>query len=248
MVVPKLSAHRGGPEGQLPPNSLEAIKATLDIGVDLIEFDVRVTRDGKFISYHNDSIVIGGEKKLIQDITEADALEHASDAFRLQEALELLKGRVMGHVDLKDTRLEVEVADLCESVLGPDGFILTTLEDVSVRRLREAKQHLPVALSLGRDVDGLPKLEALQIRLSELFPRRRVKSCKPTMLAVNYKLARAGVLRWAMKHQLDVLVWTINEAEMIRRVGRDQRYWAFTTDFPRLALQLRDAAGTADVW
>lgn len=239
MSIPKLSAHRGGPEDRFEPNSLDAIKNSLDLGVDLIEFDVRATKDGKFITYHDDSIVVDGVPRLIEDITEADALANAKDAVRVLDVLALIKGRAMGHVDLKDTRLELEIADLCEAALGRDGFILTTLEDISVKRLRDARPNLRVGLSLGRDTEGMSKRATVRIRLSELFPGRRVRACRANMLAVNHKLAKLGVLRWAIAHKLDVLVWTINDRAMIESVIKDERYWAFTTDYPRIAVELR---------
>lgn len=243
MSNPRLSAHRGGPDGRFAPNSLDAIEASLDLGVDLVEFDVRITSDGKFVTCHDDSIVIDGKRRLIQDLTESYILSNTRDAVRVPEILETIKGRAMGHVDLKDTWLEVEVADLCESVLGRDGFILTTLEDVSVLRIRDARPHLAVALSLGRNTDGLGMRKQLGIRLSEIFPARRVKACRPTMLAVRYTLARLGVLRWATRHRMNVLAWTVNEPRQIARIVHDRRYWAFATDYPALALKLRADGG-----
>ncbi len=110
-----LSAHRGGPEGEFEPNTLATIDAACALGVDLVEFDVRVNAAGEFVLGHD-----------------------APSAVALGSVLETIAGRAMAHVDLKDARGEVEIADLCAEILGPDGFILTTRVDASVARLRAA--------------------------------------------------------------------------------------------------------------
>ena len=242
---PLLSAHRGGPEGTYPPNSLAAIRAVLDEAgaeVDLVEFDVRVTADGGFVMYHDDSVVIDRRRVRIEELSIDQVLACAPDAARLADVLALLRGRAAAHVDLKDARGEVEIADLCESVLGPGGFVITTLEDESVRRIRAARPHLQVGLSLGRGLRGLGPIAIIRLRWSEWRPARRVRACDPTLLAINYTIARAGALRWANRHGLPVLAWTINDPRLLARIATDRRIWAFTTDYPRKAIALRRRA------
>ena len=206
----------------------------------MIEFDVRTTSDGKFITHHAAHVSHeAGEPRQITQLTEAEVFAAAPDAASLSDVLALIKGKALGHVDLKDTCLEVEIADVCERALGPDGFVLTTLEDISVRRLRRGRPHLRVALSLGRSAAGLGRLETVRLRLSEIFPQRRIRRCDPNMLALNHKIARLGVLALARRRGLPILLWTINDPAMIASVSVDHRYWGFTTDFPRLAIRLR---------
>lgn len=217
---PLISAHRGGPEGIHCPNSLEAIHAAVQLGVDLVEFDVRRAPDGSFVIVH-DALPGRGERPA-----------------SLRAALEVIQGsRTIAHVDLKETGDELAIAQLCERYLDTDGFFLTTTEDESVRVLRTTMPHLSVALSLGK----VPPVRAV---LAELFPGGRIARCSPTMLAVNHRLARAGLLRWAHERRLRVLAWTVNTPRLIQWANEEPRLWAFTTDRPRYALALR-AAKTA---
>jgi glycerophosphoryl diester phosphodiesterase len=235
---PLVSAHRGGPEGSNAPNSLDAFRNATSLGVDLVEFDVRVTADDRFVTWHDHAVWVDGELVPIEDLTFAELRLHAPDAVDVKDVLHLLRGRARAHVDVKDARLEVELADLCEHVLGADGFVLTTLVDESVRRVRQARPHLHVALSLGRGTHGLPWWRIVSIIHGDLRPGRRIKRCDPTALAMNYRISRAGTLRWAHRRQLPVLVFTINRPRLMRKVAADRRYWAFTTDNPRLALEV----------
>lgn len=200
----KLSAHRGGPEGELTPNALDTIAAAAALGVDLIEFDVRVGPAGEFLIGHD-----------------------APSTLTLRSVLEVIAGRARAHVDLKDAVSEVEIADLCTEVLGPDGFIVTTGFDASVRRLRTARPDVMVGLSLHR--------------WSELYPWRRLRRCGANLVAVHYRLARLGVAAGAQRRGLPLLVWTLNSPALIRRAQADGRVWAYTTDYPRLAQRLAAA-------
>jgi glycerophosphoryl diester phosphodiesterase len=225
-VRPRLCAHRGGPEGRFAPDSLPAIRAAAELGVDLIEFDVRVSVDGRF--------VVGHDRAVRTD----------PNAVTLSDVLHAIKGRAVGHVDLKDAGREIEIADVCAEIVGADGFLITSAEDASVRRLRLARPHLRVGLSLGRHALGIAGLQVPLPVPSELLPWRRLRRCDANLVAVHYQLARAGVLAGSYRRGLPVLVWTLNTPGQIRRAQRDERVWAYTTDYPRLAQRLAGESGT----
>lgn len=234
-----LSAHRCGPEGRFAPNSLQAAEAARTEGIDMIEFDVRVTADSQFVVLHDARVTLHGHTVPVAQLPASKVLEYAPNACLLQDMLHMVKGYAAAHVDLKDTAMEVEIADLCESILGADGFILTTWEDESVAKLRRERPHLQVALSLGRDTRGMAPWKALRIHLSEIFPGRRIQACRPTMLAINYRLTEYGVLDRAARYDLPVLLWTINSQQHLAKILQDGRIWALTTNYPRRALELK---------
>lgn len=231
-----LSAHKGGPEDCYIPNSLQAATAIRDSGVDLIEFDVRVTKDDEFVTLHDEAILVSDVLTPIEQLTIAGVLQNAEGACKLEDMLNAVKDHAIAHVDIKDTRMEIEIVDLCESILGKHGYIITTLEDESVLKIREARPDVQVALSLGRDVSQMNIFKAIQVRVNEIFPAKRVAHCRPTMLALSYKVARLGALNWAWKQQLPVLLWTMNSPELIEKAWQNPRIWAFTTNYPREAL------------
>ena len=236
MVRTLLSAHQTGFESGFAPNSLQSVLAVRDDGVDMIEFDVRVTRDNKFVTLHDAELKIDGRSVAVESLDSTEVLHNAPTACLLRDMLLAIKDHAIAHVDIKDTRMELEIVDLCEDILGPHNYIITTLEDGSVAKIRDARPNTYVALSLGRDVRGLGPLKAIKIRLSEIFPARRVARCRPTMLAMNYHLAKYGTLRWAKRRKLPVLLWTINSPKLMHKVWANPYVWAFTTNYPRQAL------------
>ncbi len=66
-------AHRGAHRG-IPENSLPAYRHAIELGVDFVEVDIRLTKDGVPISMHNDSIdaYVEGVKGHVADFTLAE--------------------------------------------------------------------------------------------------------------------------------------------------------------------------------
>ena len=53
--LPKLQSHRGYCEDGLPENTLLSIQKAIEIGYEMVEFDVRLTAEGVVILFHDDS-------------------------------------------------------------------------------------------------------------------------------------------------------------------------------------------------
>jgi glycerophosphoryl diester phosphodiesterase len=49
---PQISAHRGGP-AQLPENTLPAFQAAIELGYDILEFDMNLTADDQVVLHHD---------------------------------------------------------------------------------------------------------------------------------------------------------------------------------------------------
>lgn len=66
----KIIGHRGA-AGIALENTIESIKAAVSVGVDAIEFDIRLTADGTFVLMHDDTMErVSNHKHAIQDIDE----------------------------------------------------------------------------------------------------------------------------------------------------------------------------------
>ncbi|MGA9344893.1 MAG: glycerophosphodiester phosphodiesterase family protein [Nocardioidaceae bacterium] len=228
----------------------------LTLGADFVEFDVRRTADGVFVVRHDREIVVGGEQRRIDTVTLDELHADGQDVLTYTDALAALRGRASAHIDLKlsapartydgpdEQTWEVQATALAVAALGAEHIVVTTGKDRAVAALvrwsATACPQLLVGLSLGGSRSGWSLRRQVAGRWSELFPARRVAATGANVLAANRWLARFGVARWAHRHELRLLVWTVDDKRGLRRWLRDPRCWLVTTNNVRAAVRLRD--------
>jgi glycerophosphoryl diester phosphodiesterase len=232
-----ISAHRGGGEGA-PAGTSEAYRAAPATGAEYAEFDIRRTADMQLVAYHD---AAAGSGQALADISYARLCELAGQAVPLvADVMRLIAGKAIGHLDLKETGGEDVIIELALEILGPGNFVATTLEDASVAAIKGRFPGVPVALSLGRDLTGMPWPRRLAARRRELFPLGRIRACGADWAAMHHRLARAGVLRRCHRAGISTMVWTVNGDKAITRWLADPRVDVVVTDRPRHAAALRE--------
>ncbi|MFE9675046.1 glycerophosphodiester phosphodiesterase family protein [Streptomyces sp. NPDC006259] len=237
MTRPAVSAHRGGSEHRTAA-TLAAYEDALSSGAEYAEFDIRRTADGVLVVHHDPRA--GSDGPPLSRITYAELCARTGAAVPLvEEVMALVAGRLIGHLDLKETGHEREVIDLAVAVLGRDGFVATTLEDRSVAAVTRDFPGVRTALSLGRDRREVAMGRLAATRAGELFPARRLRACGAHGVAVHRRLARATVLRGAARRGLFTLVWTVNDDPGLRTFLADPRVDVLVTDRPWHAVRLR---------
>lgn len=237
------SAHEMGPGAA----GYEAFRQTLDTGAEYAEMDIRKTRDNVLIAYHN--AWLPPSRALISGLSYDEVCARLGGTVpKVAEVMSMLAGKFTGHLDLKETGYEAEVVELALATFGPGNFVVTTLVDESVRRVKEAFPDVTAALSLGRDLAGVPRSQWPAVRGGELFPLRRIRACGADWVAVQHQLARLGVLRACQQHGIGTMVWTVDADPLIDRFLRDPRVGVLITNRPAHAVRRRialEAAGAA---
>lgn len=120
------------------------------------------------------------------------------------------------------------------------------LEDESVKAVKARFPGVTAALSLGRDMKGKPRPQWIATRRSELFPVPRLRACHADWVAVNRRLAgvagRFGLLSQCHRAGIEVMVWTVDEDEEMRRWLADERVAVLITNRRAVAVALRASA------
>jgi glycerophosphoryl diester phosphodiesterase len=234
--VVAISAHKGGSEnGQ--SGTLEAYAHAADTGAEYVEFDIRPTGDGELVVFH-DSHTRQGDALTATSYTRICELA-GFEVPRVADVMRLIAGKAIGHLDLKTIGGEEKVVEMALDILGPGNFVVTSLEDESVAAIKARFPEVPAALSLGRNLTTVPRWKWAQIRLSELFPMRRIRACSADWAAVNRQLAAAGVLAQCHRNAITAMIWTVNEDKEIMRWLTDSRVTVLITDRPAHAVALR---------
>ena len=233
---PLICAHRGhcGLKGL---STSERYKQAIELGVDFIEFDVRRTGDGEYVVYHEPQTPSGRPLNQISRIE--FSMELGRRALGLDELLEIAKGRVRLHVDLKEIGYEAAIVRLVQANFDETQFVITSLEDVSIQTIKEAFPAVCAGLSLGRDMTRASSLQRLRVRISELFPDRRLKACRADFVAVHKRLATLRVLDYCASKKMLAWVWTLEDEHEIASFWHDPRVAVVITDRPDLALKRR---------
>jgi glycerophosphoryl diester phosphodiesterase len=230
-----VSAHKGGSE-DAPPATWEAYETAVTTGAEYVEFDIRRTRDGDLVVFHDPEV--GGRP--VAGLTYEELCAGTGQRVPLvPEVMKLIAGRATGHLDLKETGGEDEVIKMALDLLGPGNFVATTVVDSSVVRIKKNFPEVTTALSLGRDLREVSRMMRLPARARELYPLGRMRACGADWLAVHRRLARANVLRLCGRFGIPAMVWTVNGEPQMRRFLADPRVTVLITDRPRHALSLR---------
>ncbi|XOV70944.1 MAG: glycerophosphodiester phosphodiesterase [Verrucomicrobiota bacterium] len=108
-------AHRGGALLGPPENTLPAIEKAIEIGADLIEIDIRQTRDGHLVLMHDETVqrTTNGSGR-VADLTLEQILvleiKHDGKGIvrvpTLRDALQTMKGRIDPDLDYKEGDIE----------------------------------------------------------------------------------------------------------------------------------------------
>jgi glycerophosphoryl diester phosphodiesterase len=146
-----VSAHRGGTE-HATAATYEAYSDALASGAEYAEFDIRKTGDDVLVVYHDARVSHAGP--FVASLRYAELCDRLGYLVpRVQDVMEMIAGKMAGHLDLKEIGYEDDVIRLATGILGRENFVATTLEDVSVAAI---KRSFPAARTAGRGVPRSP--------------------------------------------------------------------------------------------
>jgi glycerophosphoryl diester phosphodiesterase len=227
-------AHRGA-SAFARENTIESFQKAIELGADMIEFDVRRTKDHVLIAHHDAFM----EGKSVRDLVYKEMFKMARDQgfslAALEEVLQCTRGKIKLDIELKEEGYEKEVVDLLSRYFQKDQFVVTSFHDSCIKRVKENDPEIKAGLILGIWKPG----NLIFTRLSEFFPIRRCKKARADMLVPNWELLKFGFLERVKRKNIPVFVWTVNDEEMIRRLVQDERVAGLITDRPDLAISLR---------
>lgn len=199
-------AHRGASR-YFPENTIEAFEKAIEMGADMIEFDVRKTKDGRLIIYHDEDF---GNIK-IRELDYEYLLKEKPEIPLLEDALEKLRGRIPIDIEIKENGYENEVINLVLRYFKVGEFIVTSFHDDSIRIIKDLHPEIRVGLLLGRSKPN----NVIATRISELFPMRRMLKAKADFLVPSWKLLKFGFLQRANKNRIPLFVWGIKDKKAI---------------------------------
>lgn len=144
-MTPKIIAHRGA-SAYAPENTLAAFQLALELGVEGIELDVMLSKDGKLVVIHDDTVdrTTDGTGR-VKDLTleELQSLNAGGQEKipSLDEVFNLVGGKFLINVELKNysslfDNLPAEVAKLVEARGLQDSVLISSFNPINLPRFR----------------------------------------------------------------------------------------------------------------
>jgi glycerophosphoryl diester phosphodiesterase len=203
--------HRGA-SALAPENTLEALELAVELGCDMLEFDVLARRDG--------TLVLAHERRLITP--------HVPT---LDEALAFCAERLPNvglQVDLKRRGGEAAVVDALRRHGVLERAWVSGFDALSLRRVAALEPQLPRSYTLPRDRFGGAQRGLLPRRLPRLLTH-----ADATAATLHHSLASPAAI--ARAHELDaaVYVWTVDDVALAERLVRAGADGIITND-PRI--------------
>ena len=212
--------HRGAPT-LAPENTLASFARALEIGVDYVELDVHLSRDGALVVIHDhtlerttDGAGPVGERSL-EEIQRLEAGAWFDPSFAgervptLDQVLELVAGRCDVAVEIKNgpifyPGIEEAVLRTLERRRALGRSIVISFDHPSVLRFKElAPQSRTGVLFVGRPADP-----------AQLAKEARAEALMPLWTDVTPELISS-----AHRAGLGVIPWTVDDPEAMRRVA-----------------------------
>ena len=202
-----VTAHRGDSKNA-PENTLAAFDLAIENGADVVELDVRETKDGEIIVIHDKNLIrTTGVNANVEDLTFEEIRQiPASTKFKdtfpdekiptLREAIELVKGRADLNIELKpdpaNKRLEEGVVELIEEYDLYDSCVVTSLSYKAIKKVKLLDKRIKTVY-----VMSVAGGNYYDLKYADAY-------------SINYRFIDNMIVNNIHKRGKEIYVWTVN--------------------------------------
>jgi glycerophosphoryl diester phosphodiesterase len=215
-------AHRGA-SAYARGNTIASYLKAIDMGADMIEFDVRKTADDVLIAYHDECIGNGPIGRLTFNEIGKAARIMGFKIPVLEEILKLACGQIGLDIELKESGYEEEVIGLAGRYLTEEEYIITSSHEASLRNVKMVNPKVLAGLILSGDNDS----DARMIPEADI------------LIPNSGLLSKKTFLEKAQKENKPFIAWTLNDEEEIRTFLQKDEIKGIITDKPDVAVLIR---------
>lgn len=221
--LPKIVAHRGG-ASLAEENSIKAIENAIQLGVDIIEIDIRITKDGQLVLMHDKSInrTTNGKgyvKKMTLAEIKKQQLKNGDPIPTLEEVLNLVSSH--------NIKLLIEV----KTGKNYDELLESLVNMINIKKMEEQVQIFSFNKSFCEDLKGRFPEFTVGVFVVGPFNFRDL----PTVDAIGAEYHSLLVFKkWHEKLKTrynSVYAWNVNSRKSMQRLT-DNGIDAIITDDP----------------
>jgi len=199
-----IMGHRGAAALE-PENTLLSIARAIEIGVDAVEIDVRLSKDKELVVIHDSSVdrTTNGTGPVgsytLEEIKKLDAGK-GERIPTLQEAIDLIGNRVRPVIELKEEGIEKRVVELIKKNGFEDNVYVISFWHEVVKAAKEMDNRIKTGILLvGCPVDACIATRAYA-----------------NALVMKYNFVNRKFVEIAHEEGLKVFIWNIDDQHLLR--------------------------------
>ena len=207
-MSPRIISHRGKIDLSSPENDLRGIQEAINLGVGMVEFDVRETSDEVLVCHH-DAKVNGVS---VSSLTYESLRNSNENLCRLEEVLSLCKGKVGVNLEIKEEGFEAKVVDLLVASFSYENIYVTSFIPSVIRSVKCQDLRIVSGLLLG---DAMSYQVFYRI-VKEAISMEDFYYSKADFISPYYKIYEMGLMRNFQKKGIPIQLWTVNELKLLK--------------------------------
>lgn len=223
--LPLVVAHDGCEDSV--PHTLEAVLRGLAAGADIVEVDIRVTRDGVVVLRHDGSLLVDGEEVSVADIAfaELEDLQRSgrlSDrravgkVTRLEEILRAASERGAAvNLDVKEDAVVDVAAEIVRQNDMNDRVVFSGCESTRARALKSRNRDCQVMLNISQEQYRLGMADYDGFVRAVCEDAVEAGCCA---LNIYHSFCKEELVARARPRYLPVSVWTVDDVESMSRL------------------------------
>ena len=198
--------HRGSKE-ECAENTLPCLEYAIENGAEIVEFDVRQTKDGELILLHDETFerVAGLNKKpselTLKEIKETVRVFGEFEVPTLEEALKLIKNRAGIFVEIKEPKTVGKIVETVRRFGNTDLTMFISFYPEALAEVKSIDKNLFTGLIYSKPNGGI--LEAKKLKAEAVLPR--------------WPLATPKAVTFAHRLRLKVIAWVVNDEKSLNR-------------------------------
>jgi len=231
LMPPKVISHRGRTSQKNQDNTLHSVQDAINLGIDMVEVDVRRSKDLEIICYHDEHI----DGELISNLDYSEILSIDPKIPTLDQILWAAKDKIEIDVELKEHGYENEIITLVLDYFDYEGFIMKSFSRSAVGRIKQLDSKIETGFLLGESYDLKVYLDVLK----EAFTGSIFKSEGVDFISPHYKVYEMGLMFQMSQKKLPIQLWTVNDPNLLE-IAMKRDLHSVVTDIPEEALRIRE--------
>ncbi|MBW4518376.1 MAG: glycerophosphodiester phosphodiesterase [Scytolyngbya sp. HA4215-MV1] len=234
MSNPLIIAHRGVAT-HAPENTISAFAAAIAQQADMIELDVRKTKDQRLVVHHDAYL----SDHLIRGLTYGEILSLNPQIPTLESVLKETAGKISLNIELKEIGDEKSVLENMLNYFSINDFVISSFYSAAIQTIQQQDSRIRTGqLFSANDARWLAECVLTQPPfLTE--SNRKASRAYGDIWVLHWQLLQSDIWQQIKLQQREIWVWTVNEPVLLRSLLQDGHIHGIITDRVEVARALK---------